>query len=34
MNEVEKWIEACRALWATRFQSLEKLLQTLKNKKK
>jgi hypothetical protein len=33
-NEIEKWMEACRALWAARLQNLEKLLQNLKNQKK
>ena len=33
MKEVDKWLEQFRQIWETRFQQLDELLSTIKNKK-
>ena len=33
MKEVDKWLEPFRAMWEGRFNQLDKVLKTLKNKK-
>jgi DNA-binding transcriptional ArsR family regulator len=34
MKEIDKWIEQFRKIWETRFNQLDKVLSTLKKKKK
>jgi DNA-binding transcriptional ArsR family regulator len=34
MKEIDKWIEQFRKIWETRFNQLDKLLSTIKKKKK
>ena len=34
LNEVSKWIEQYRKFWETRFNQLDKVLSTIKKKKK
>ena len=34
MKEIDRWLEQFRKLWETRFNQLDDLLYTLKNKKK
>lgn len=34
MKEIDKWLEQFRKIWETRFNQLDDLLATLKNKKK
>lgn len=34
MKEIDKWIEQFRKIWEGRFNQLDKVLNTLKNKKK
>lgn len=34
MKEIDKWIEQFRKIWETRFNQLDELLYTMKNKKK
>ena len=34
MKEIDHWLEQFRKLWETRFNQLDKVLLTLKNKKK
>jgi len=34
MKEIDKWIEQFRKIWETRFNQLDKLLSTMKKKKK
>ncbi|HET6992947.1 MAG TPA: metalloregulator ArsR/SmtB family transcription factor [Bacteroidia bacterium] len=34
MKEIDKWIEQFRKIWETRFNQLDKVLLTLKKKKK
>ncbi len=34
MKEIDKWIEQFRKIWEGRFNQLDKVLHTLKNKKK
>ena len=34
MKEIDKWLEQFRKIWETRFSQLDKLLVTLKDKKK
>lgn len=34
MKEVDKWIEQYKKVWENRFDQLDKVLHTLKNKKK
>jgi len=33
MKEVDRWLEQFRKIWETRFQQLDELLSTFKNKK-
>lgn len=33
MNEIEKWVDQIRANWESRFDQLDNVLSTLKNKK-
>lgn len=34
MKEIDKWLEQFRKIWENRFNELDKILLTLKNKKK
>jgi hypothetical protein len=34
MKEIDKWLNQFRKIWETRFNQLDEVLQTLKNKKK
>lgn len=34
MKEIDKWLEQFRKIWETRFNQLDNLLATIKNKKK
>jgi DNA-binding transcriptional ArsR family regulator len=34
MKEIDKWLEQFRKIWESRFNELDKVLLTLKNKKK
>jgi len=34
MKEIDKWIEQFRKIWETRFNQLDKVLSTIKKKKK
>ncbi len=34
MKQIDKWLEQFRKLWENRFNELDKILSTLKNKKK
>ena len=34
MKEIDKWIEQFRKIWETRFSQLDKVLSTIKKKKK
>ncbi|MGZ3864305.1 MAG: ArsR/SmtB family transcription factor [Bacteroidia bacterium] len=34
MNEIDKWLSQFRKIWETRFNQLDEVLLTLKNKKK
>lgn len=34
MKEIDKWLEQFRKIWETRFNQLDDVLHTLKNKKK
>ncbi|SEL15544.1 DNA-binding transcriptional regulator, ArsR family [Olivibacter domesticus] len=34
MKEIDKWLEQFRKIWEDRFDNLDKLLATIKNKKK
>jgi hypothetical protein len=34
MKEIDKWLEQFRKIWETRFNQLDDVLATLKNKKK
>jgi DNA-binding transcriptional ArsR family regulator len=33
MKEIDKWLEPFRAIWETKFNQLDNVLRTLKNKK-
>jgi len=33
MKEIDKWLEQFRVIWENRFNQLDNLLDTLKNKK-
>jgi hypothetical protein len=34
MEGIDKWLETLRKIWEERFNQLDKILSTLKNKKK
>ena len=34
MKEINKWLEQLHKIWETRFNQLDKVLLTIKNKKK
>src|SRR5690606_36109508 len=34
MNEIDKWLEQFRKIWETRFNQLDNILTTIKNKEK